>query len=63
MGDYIVDLHQRNDVTYYAICKGDCNDLVSIGHETSYAEAEQSARWTVTQLPHPEGFEVLVRTN
>jgi hypothetical protein len=50
IGDYIVDLHERNDVTYYAISRHGSDDILSIGHELTYAEAEQSARWTINQL-------------
>ena len=53
IADYIVDLHQRNDVTYYAISRNGSNDIVSMGHEATYEEAEKSARWTVGQLEDP----------
>jgi hypothetical protein len=54
IADYIVDLHQRNDVTYYAISRNGSNDIVSMGHETTYEEAERSARWTVSQQTDSE---------
>jgi hypothetical protein len=50
IGDYVVDLHERSDYTYYAISKKGCDDIISMGHETTYADAEASARWTITQL-------------
>jgi len=50
VGDYIVDMHERNDCTYYAISKVGSNDILSIGHETTYQEAEALARWTISQL-------------
>jgi hypothetical protein len=54
VGDYIIDLHQRNDVTYYAISRNGSNDILSMGHEATYEEAEKSARWTVGQLGDPK---------
>jgi hypothetical protein len=50
LGDYVVDLHERNDCTYYAITKTGSNDIVSMGHELTFSEAEASARWTISQL-------------
>ena len=56
VGDYLIDLHQRNDVTYYAISRNGSNDIISMGHETTYEEAEKSARWTVGELDDPKAF-------
>jgi hypothetical protein len=50
VGEYIVDLHERSDYTYYAISKKGSNDIISMGHETTFKDAEASARWTITQL-------------
>jgi hypothetical protein len=49
-GQFIVDLHNRNDCTYYAISKTGSNDILSIGHESTIEEAEASALWTIAQL-------------
>ena len=50
IGQYIVDFHQRNDVTYYAISKEGHSDILSMGHEQTPEEAEASARWTIKEL-------------
>jgi hypothetical protein len=49
-GQYIVDLQDRNDCTYYAITRNGSNEILSIGHEATVEEAEASALWTIAQL-------------
>jgi hypothetical protein len=50
VGQYMVDFHQRNDVTYYAISKEGHADILSMGHEQNPQDAEASARWTISEL-------------
>lgn len=50
VGEFVIDFHQRNDVTYYAISKNGSNDILSMGHEQTASEAEDAARWTISEL-------------
>ena len=63
LGPYIVDFHERNECVYYAISTTTSHDIVSIGHESTLQQAEQSARWTIAELSRwteemPEGQSV-----
>jgi hypothetical protein len=50
VGQYIVDLHNRNGCAYYAITKTGSDEILSMGHESTMDEAEASALWTIGQL-------------